>query len=318
MYYIGIDLGGTIIKTALVKEGRIIDIARMASDSGHGLSARLIPLADCINDLIQRSGTATSDIGGINIAFPGIVNVRQKKVLATNAKYDDAPDVDLNTWAHDNWNLPLVIDNDARMATVGEWHYGAGMGLKNMVMMTIGTGIGTGVIIDGRLLYGPNYCAGSLGGHLIVDYRGRRCTCGNVGCAEAHGSSFFLPDIIRECATLSESFKDHAGEATFEALCEKVRIGDKEAALVLRECMDVWCAAIVNYVHAYDPERIVIGGGIMKSADLILPYLREKVNNLAWRPWGNVEIEASLLGDHAAMVAADIYFSNHKMEEYVS
>ena len=102
------------------------------------------------------------------------------------------------------------MDNDARLAVAGEWWQGAARGKNNVVMMTIGTGIGTGVVIDGRLLYGQHFQAGSLGGHFVLDYKGRRCSCGNKGCVEALSSSFFLPTIVREHALLSESFKRDA------------------------------------------------------------------------------------------------------------
>ena len=310
MYYIGIDLGGTVIKVAIMRgqSGKVVESARMEADSVHGLSPRLEPMAEMINSLLERNGIKSSELGGMAVAFPGIVNVPESRVIATNAKYDDAPQVDMQEWARKNWDVPLVMDNDARMATVGEWQFGAGKGINNMVMMTIGTGIGTGVVQDGRLLYGSNFCAGSLGGHLIVDYRGRRCTCGNIGCAEAHGSSFFLSDIIRSHKDVGDGFKRGAETETFKSLFDKMRHGDGDATSILHECMDVWSAAIVNYIHAYDPQLVVMGGGIMGSADVILPYVRQKVSSLAWQPREKTRIVASELGDYAALTATEYYF----------
>lgn len=104
------------------------------------------------------------------------------------------------------------------MAVLGEWKYGAGRGYNNVVMMTIGTGIGTGVIIDGKVLYGEHFQAGSLGGHFVVDYKSRRCSCGNNGCVEALSSSYFLPEIIWEDATLSENFRIRADKYDFKEI----------------------------------------------------------------------------------------------------
>lgn len=305
---IGIDLGGTVIKVGLVANGKVVETARMEADSIHGLTPRLQPMAEMINGLLKRNGIKPSELGGMTVAFPGIVDVINSRVIATNAKYDDAPQVNMQEWARKNWDVPLVMDNDSRMATVGEWQFGVGKGINNMVMMTIGTGIGTGVVIDGRILCGHNFCAGSLGGHLTVDYRGRKCTCGNVGCAEAHGSYFFLPDIIRSHKDVSDEFKRGATSETFKGLFEKMHDGDGDATTILHECMDVWSAAIVNYIHAYDPQLVVMGGGIMKSAGIILPYVRQKVNTLAWRPCEKVAIQSSQLGDYAALMAAEYYF----------
>ena len=312
MFYIGIDLGGTIIKIGLVTDGRVVGTSRIEADSVNGLLPRLEPMAEMINGLLEANGIKPSELGGVAVAFPGIVKVSESRVKATNAKYDDAPKVNMQEWARKNWDIPLVMDNDARMATVGEWQYGAGRGKNNMVMMTIGTGIGTGVVIDGRLLYGSNFCAGSLGGHMIVDYEGRKCTCGNKGCVEAHGSYYFLPDIINDNKKVCNTFKRKAQEYTFKYLFEMMRSGDRDATIVLIECMDVWSAAIVNYVHAYDPELVVMGGGVMKSADIILPYVHEKVNSLAWRPCEKVAIMTSQLGDEAALAAASYYFEKRK------
>ncbi len=302
--YIAIDLGGTIIKVGLVRDGAVTASKRLEAASARGLKARLPALEEAIEAL------AADDLAGIALAFPGIVDFQAKKALSTNAKYDDAPSVNLEKWVKERWNVPFVIDNDARMAMVGEWKRGAGKGCDNLVMMTIGTGIGTGVVVDGKPIYGRSGCAGSLGGHMIVDYKGRRCTCGNLGCVEAHGSSFFLKDIIQDLPGISDSFKADEGNRNFKAITDKMRMGDADAAAVLRECIAVWAAGIVNYIHAYDPQKVIIGGGIMKSADIILPPLRERVESLAWIPAGKVEITASQLGDDAALLGADYYFEN--------
>ena len=308
-YYISIDLGGTVIKVGLVHEGRVLASSRIDAQSRDGLSSRLPLISDAIDSLILTSGLSKDGLGGIAVAFPGIVDIERKRAASTNAKYDDAPDLDLEKWVKDRYGVPFVMDNDARMAMVGEWKYGAGRDASDMVMMTIGTGIGTGVVVDSRPLYGRNWCAGSLGGHMIVDYKGRKCTCGNVGCVEAHASSFFLPYIISENKEISEAFRNDEKNRDFKTLFDKFRQGDHEAEVVLNECMDVWAAAIVNYIHAYDPQIVVIGGGIMKSADIILPYLREKVASLAWSPFGRVKIVASELGDDAALLASSYYFA---------
>ena len=307
-YCIGIDLGGTIVKIGLVRGGQVKASARVDADSRAGLAAMLPLVGDAVDGLMAEEGLSREDLSGFALAFPGIVDFPARRAASTNAKYDDAPSVDVEKWVRDRYGVPFRMDNDARMAMVGEWKYGSGRGCDNMVMMTIGTGIGTGVVVDSRPLYGAHGCAGSLGGHMIVDYRGRRCTCGNTGCVEAHGSSFFLPSIIGEDKSLDEDFRADAANFSFKVICDKTRAGDPDAVKVLHGVMDVWAAALVNYIHAYDPQVIAIGGGIMKSADIILPYLRTKVESLAWCPKGYPSIVASSLGDDAALVAAEYYF----------
>lgn len=308
MYYIGIDLGGTVIKIGVIFRGQIIAGKRLEANSKSGLKPQLESIADAITHLLIEIGIPSENLGGIFLAFPGIVDVRNKQVISTNAKYDDAPSIDLQRWCIEHWNIPFAIDNDARAATVGEWQFGAAHGKENIVMMTIGTGIGTGVVLEGRLLYGQHYRAGSLGGHLTVDYKGRQCTCGNIGCVEAHASSFFLPQIVCNNEKLSLKFRKDTTNYDFKNLFEQASSGVVDAKQVVENCMDVWSVAIVNYIHAYDPQMVILGGGIMKSKNLILPYIRDKVNTLAWCPEEKIEIVASTLGDNAALVAAEYYF----------
>lgn len=307
-YYIGIDLGGTVIKVGLVLQGEVVGWKCLDANSVHGLQPKLDPIAEVVEDLLTEASLTKDDLGGVAMAFPGIVDVKRKQIISTNAKYDDAHLIDLSTWCHQHWDIPFAIDNDARMATAGEWIYGAARHKDNVVMMTIGTGIGTGVIIDSKLLYGKHYMAGSLGGHLTIDHHGRRCTCGNIGCVEAHASSFFLPRIIGEDESLSPSFRADVTNYNFKSLYTQAAAGQPDARRVVEQCMDVWSTAIVNYIHAYDPQTVVIGGGIMKSKEVILPYIQQRVRSQAWCPFGEVEIIASQLEDRAALSAATYYF----------
>ena len=194
------------------------------------------------------------------------------------------------------------MDNDARMAIVGEWQYGAGKGCDNLVMVTIGTGIGCGVIIQGKILTGAHFQAGCLGGHLIVDYRGRRCSCGNIGCVEAMSASFFLDDIVRENRQISKGFYEEYAPFDFKKLFTLYAAGNHDAQTICRDCMDLWAAGLVNMIHAYDPEMIILGGGVAKSAGIIIPYLQQRIDSLAWTPWGKVKIVESKLKDDAGII----------------
>lgn len=309
MYTIAIDLGGTIIKIGLLREGKILDCIQMESHLSLGLLPNLPRIKKEIELLRTEWGIDLSCLNGIGMAFPGLVNPGNNTVISTNEKYDDAQKIDLGKWVDDNWQVPFYMDNDARLAVVGEWYQGAAGGKNNVVMMTIGTGIGTGVIIDGKVLYGEHFQAGSLGGHFVVDYKGRRCSCGNKGCVEAQASSFFLPRIIREHASLSESFKQKADMLDFKEIFTLAQKGNVDAMIIRNECMDVWSAAIITYIHAYDPEIVVMGGGIMNSRNIILPYISERVNRYAWCPSGKVTIVSSQLEDNAALLGLEYYLS---------
>jgi glucokinase len=313
MYHIAIDLGGRIIKIGLMSLGCILDQARLDSQSSLGILPNLPRIDEVIRTLLSNNGIDARQLSGIGLAFPGLVNPKESKVLSTNAKYDDACGIDFNRWAGETWNVPFYMDNDARLAVVGEWQKGAAAGLDNVVMVTIGTGIGTGVIINGKVLYGKHFQAGSLGGHFVMDYKGRKCTCGNTGCIESLASSFFLPVIIREHPKLSAAFKEKAAGYSFRDIFTLAGQGDEEALLLRNECMEIWAAAVVSYIHAYDPEIVVLGGGIMNSKDVILPYIKEKVDQHAWCPTAKVAVAPAVLGDQAALFGLDYFLSENQL-----
>ncbi|MDR1602253.1 MAG: ROK family protein [Tannerella sp.] len=301
MYNIGVDLGGTVIKVGLTQDGKVVGFKTFDSVS-KAIKPNLSFIESAVNSLLDTKDIPVSQLSGIGLAFPGIVNPVNRTVISTNNKYDDAKEIDFPAWIKRNWDVPFYMDNDARAAVLGEWQCGAGRGYKNIVMVTIGTGIGTGVVLDGNLLYGKHFQAGSLGGHFVVDYRGRLCSCGNRGCVEALASSAFLTEIIREDENLSGKCRRQADTYDFNCLFSLWRSGDPDALAICNRCMDVWAAGIICYIHAYDPEIVILGGGIMRSGDVILPYLQQRINALTWCPSGKVGLVASKLGDKAAIL----------------
>lgn len=314
MYTIAIDLGGTLIKTGLILDNRLVEFSTIKAESEKGLVPQLGALKTIIDDIIKKYRITENNFSGIGLAFPGLVNTDKRYVISTNEKYDDACQLDLDLWVKQNWNCPFFIDNDARLAAVGEWKYGAARGKNNVVMVTIGTGIGTGTIIEGKVLRGKHYQAGSLGGHFIVDYKGRSCSCGNIGCVEALASSFFLPQIIREHPGLSDEYKKQAEDTDFKKIFSQADKENPDALILRDQCMEIWSAAIISYIHAYDPETIVLGGGIMNSRNIILPYIQERVRQLAWCPMEKVDVVASELGDTAALLGLEYCLLNQKIK----
>ncbi|MET0636502.1 MAG: ROK family protein [Chitinophagaceae bacterium] len=301
-YYLGIDLGGTRIKMGLVSDGKVIARKIVPALASSGLQASLPLLQEEMDRLVALIPDGTGPLAGIGIAFPGLVNHKTRKILSTNAKYDDAPSIDLTAWVNERWAVPFVIDNDARMATVGEWKYGAAMDTDDLVVMTIGTGIGTSAVIEGKLIRGKHFQAGCLGGHFSIRFDGLPCSCGNIGCVEAHGSTWSLDQIIRGHALYSNSELSGEEKLDFSVLFKAAGRMDPLAIEIMQYTMDIWSAGIVNLIHAYDPEVVVIGGGVLQSADVIIPYLKEKVKQHAWTPWGTVDLRPTTLADDAGIL----------------
>lgn len=304
-YTVGIDLGGTLIKIGLLQSGNLLFQTKLEAHSGGGLKNQLPTIVSAINDLLNTAQALPRQVSGIGLAFAGLVDSEQQRILSTNKKYDDGPEIDLLAWARDQWGWPLFALNDARMALLGEWQCGAAKGYNQVVLITLGTGIGSAVLINKELLIGKHFQAGNLGGHLVINHRGTRCTCGNYGCVEAEASSWRLPELIRSHSKFAGSQLYAADVLDFKTLLHWVANGDEVAVDIFQHCLSAWSAALVSLVHAYDPEVIVLSGGIMHAANLLLPILQTNLDQRAWTPWGKVQLLKARHPDTAALFGAD-------------
>ena len=310
MNYIGIDLGGTRIKIGLLKNNNLIASQILSARSVDGLARHLQLIDEAIEQILNAHSILSLE--GIAMAFPGLVNPVEKKVLSTNGKYDDAIELNLPEYYQKKWNCPFFIDNDTRMAAVAEWKLGAAKGCDDLVMVTFGTGIGTAVVIQGQLLRGKHFQAGCLGGHFIVNYDGEQCNCGNVGCVEAEASTWNLNSIAKKNGHFFESSLSNKGDVDFFQLFKEANKGDYAAIELKNHCIKIWTAGIISFIHAYDPEQIILGGGILNSADDIIPVIKKNIEKYAWTPWGDVIIKVSQLGDFAGAIGA-VYCLKNKI-----
>ncbi len=283
---IALDLGGTRIKTGIVEAGRLLAHSVIEAESAEGFRKKLPAIEDEMESLLKASNLTPADISGIGISIPGIVNVTERTLLSVNGKFSDAVGFDFIEWAGNRWNLPVVLENDARSALIGEWKHGAGRGFDNLVMVTLGTGIGGAAIIDGKVLRGIHYQAGILPGHFTVNVRGSTCNCGNIGCVEAEASSWRLPDIAAHHPLFSSSPLSQLEIIDYRNVFGYARQGDPLSGELVKLSIETWAACVINMIHAYDPELVIVGGGIMRSASDLLPGITERVSAHAWTPWG--------------------------------
>lgn len=304
---IAIDLGGTRIKMGVVKNGKLTVSHILRVESNERIRPLLPQLKESIIQLSKREGFR---IGAIGMAFPGIVDSDQNKVMDTSAKYTDAPSLNLVKWAKETFNLPFRIENDARLACLGEWRYGAGRGVENLVMLTLGTGIGTSVIINGKLLRGKHFQGGILGGHMVIDYKNQtdQCSCGKYGCVEAVASMWMIGNLARRYALFENSLLAKANSIDWEIILKLTKQGDALSKILKQHCLDAWGAVLINLVHAYDPEVVVIGGGISHSEKTILPFFEKTLKEKSWSPGGLPEVRVSAFPDNAALLGAAVLF----------
>jgi glucokinase len=301
---LAIDLGGSHAACAVVRGGAILASRSLPADGASGLKSLLPDVVETLIELLQIAQVDCADCSAVVMGFCGIVSARERRVLATNGKFDDATRIDLRAWSERAFKLPLLLENDARLALLGEHSYGAARGTQDAVMVTLGTGIGGAALLDGRLLQSKHGLAGTIGGHIPVVLDGRLCSCGNRGCAEAESSTAFLPEVYRHQPGSADGALGHRTTIGFAELFEAIEAGDQPAIASQERCVRVWSALTVALIHAYDPEVVVFGGSVLRRAEEILPRLQQHVNAHAWTPGRKVPLVAAALGSDAALLGA--------------
>ena len=307
MVAIGLDLGGTkCLGVCLDDDGAIVDEHRLPTPEGKGEEAILEVLAAVAEELLSRS---PSDPRGVGIGVPGLVDGRGVLRFAPNLP--GVVELDVRGALTDRLGLPVVVENDASCAAWGERGRGAGRGLDHMVMVTLGTGIGGGLVLDGRLYRGANGFAGEIG-HMIIDRHGPRCPCGQRGCWERFASGSGLGRLAREAALAGRAARvialaggdaeDVRGEHVTTAAME----GDEGALAVMDEFAWYVALGLANLANAFDPQAFVVGGGLVEAGDVLLDPVRRSFASLVeaadHRP--PVEILPAALGEHAGAIGA--------------
>lgn len=305
---IGVDLGGTNIRAALItRAGEIVGQARRPSLQEHPPADTLAQIAEACEEVIREQGKTPADVLGIGIGLPGIMD-SQSGVCYWSPNFPHWKDVPIGATVGERLGRPAYILNDAKCAALGELLYGAGRGVGHMVMITLGTGIGGAFVVDGRLLMGPNGSIGEVG-HHTVDPAGRRCGCGNFGCWEAMCARDAIieradrklqagrPSVLRELleeAPMSPELVSRAGAG-----------GDPLALEVLHEIGFYIGVGAANLINMLNPERFVIGGGIAQAGDLLFEPIRRTVASRAVPlQRKTAQIVPALLGDHAGVMGA--------------
>lgn len=264
-----IDFGGSEIKLGAVDDGAPVRTAVVPVGDGD-----LEAAAAAARDLVEGLSP-----GAVGIAVPGVVDRAAGRMVKAHDKHPRLDGLDLVAWARDAFGLPAVVENDARAALVGETATGSVAGARDAVLMTLGTGIGTAAIMDGVLLRGAHDHAGILGGHLTVDLDAGLCNCGNVGCAESIAGAWA---IRRDLAARGDAVTD------VREMFAAAAAGDAAAAAVRDRAIRAWGATAVSLCHAYDPEVVILSGGIMRAGDAVAApvaaYVREHLWTSSHRP----------------------------------
>lgn len=313
--WIGIDIGGTNIKLAVVSDrGRVLDRGIIETVVSEGPQAAFAKVHTAAAALVRDRSVA-----GVGVGCAGLIDV-DRGVLRSSPNLKSWEGAPLRRIARKYFDLPVTVDNDANSAAWGEVCAGGLRGASDLVFITLGTGVGGGIVTGGRLVRGVSNCGGELG-HMTVDPAGPRCHCGNRGCLEAIVGSYGLVRRARALARerrgryLSKWIERERRPLTPALIAEAARKGDGVARQVLREAAEALGTAIASLVNLFNPGAVVVGGGVARSFDLLASHVRRVVDRRAFpEPAAQVRIEASRLGNDASVIGAAMFARDHARE----
>lgn len=309
-YYLGIDLGGTNIVAGVIDENYSI-IAKIKTKTENHREAKEIiqSLISAAKKAVEAAGITMDQVESVGIGSPGMVDTQKREVVyAGNLKFRNTP---IGKWVEDALHVPVYLANDADAAAYGEFKAGAGKGSTSMVAVTLGTGVGSGIIINNKICSGYGFAGGEFG-HTILSIGGRPCSCGRNGCVEAYCSATGLITTTKEhMKNNSESLmwvmaggdiNKVDGRTAFDAM----RQGDKEGTAVVAEYTDYLAEALINLTNTIQPQMICIGGGISKEGENLLVPIRDKMAKYAFERFANkkTSVRIAELGNDAGVIGA--------------
>ncbi len=277
MYYIGIDLGGTNIAVGIVTaEGKIVKKMSVPTGAQRPFEEIFQDMAHCIRTLLTETGIPEGEIRSIGIGTPGCLNTKEGiLIFAGNFKYGKL--VNYRQLMKNHFDIPVYIGNDANVAALAETKVGAARGAESAVMVTLGTGVGGGIVLDGKIYEGHLSAAGELG-HLVLVHDGVPCTCGRKGCWEAYASVTALVRQTKEAmlanpdSIMNQTPLDKVnGRTSFDA----AKKGDAAALSVVQKYREYLADGLASIVNVLNTEVIIIGGGICKEGDYLLGPVNE-------------------------------------------
>jgi len=315
---LAIDLGGTKILAAVISSrGQVVAgeyYLTLADEGPQAVINRIFSAVDC---LLSLGNIDLSQLDSISIAAAGAIDIG-KGLVTSSPNLPGWHNVPLRDIVKEKYKVNTFLLNDTSAAALGEHRFGAGKGVNNLVYLTVGTGIGGGIIINGKLYSGASGSAGELG-HMTIDVNGPRCNCGSIGCLEmlASGTAVAREAIRRitcgEKSSLIEIVEGKIGNITAEKVGEAAQGGDSLALEVILEAATYLGIGMVNLVNIFNPEMIVVGGGMAKMGDLLLEPARQVVRERAFSLSAQaMRIVPAQLGDNSGVLGAAIFGRQQK------
>lgn len=316
-YSIGVDLGGTSIKSGIVEtsSGKVITRTMIPTQTHLGKEVIVTNIKKSINELTKFAEKRGIKIDSIGLGCPGTVNVQTGEIMGMIPNLPQLKNVNMKKELKREFDAPIYIDNDANLMGLAEHKFGAAKGYKNCLFLTIGTGIGGGIILDGKIFRGSKY-AGAEFGHTSIKYDGRKCRCGNIGCVEAYAAAPAIGERTKSFlrkgkkSVLYNWLKGDLKKLSNKLIFEAFKKRDRLATQVVEEVSVYLGTAIASAVNLLNPEVIVIGGGVgeagRKFIKMIDSQVRQKVNPSA----ADFRMKQARMGNDAGFIGAAILGEN--------
>lgn len=297
--FAGVDIGGTSVKLGIITgEGEVLARKEAIYTDEHDGRSVMQVIIDSIRELLDDEKMAAEDLSGIGVCAAGCINSNTGSVMKNGGNVPGWSHTEVCRQLKEEFGQPCSLANDANCAVLGEFWKGAAMGYSDVVGITIGTGIGGGVIVRGRILEGTHGYAGELG-HFPTHAGGKKCLCGIRGCYERYAST---SSLIRKAVTEDPELK--SGRILFSA----AEAGDRHALALLDEWTDEIAYGIAGFVHVFDPQLVLIGGGVSAQEKLLIEPLRRKVLGMIMPDFADeLEFRRAQLGNDAGMIGAVYY-----------
>ena len=304
--YLGVDIGGTAAKLGLVdEEGRIISSVNEYPVKFDDYETPIIEtVVKSVRHFMDENNKNFAEIAGIGVSATGGINTKLGIVEGSAGHIKNWEGTNIRSRFESEFGVKTAVLNDANAAALGEMWKGAARGKENVVVMTIGTGVGGGIIVDSKILLGRKGFAGEIG-HIPVNVGGEDCSCGNKGCIEHYGSTSALVRNVKEAVISGEIKGIEAGKVDGRLIFKEVAAGNDTVKKYVDEWISYISATLVGLVHIFNPEMIILGGGVSRQKELFVDKVREKVFTSVMPNFAiGLSVEAAELGNDAGIIGA--------------
>jgi glucokinase len=314
---LGVDLGGTKVKAALVDaSGHILTIRKCTTHSEKGAEGVIADVLTCIDGCFKK---VRQEAHAVGIGIAGQVDLKGIVRYAPNLKWQDVP---LKDKLEAKLGKPVIVTNDVRAATWGEWRYGSGKGLQDLVVLFVGTGIGGGVVSGGNMMVGCSNTGGELG-HITIVSGGRKCHCPNIGCLEAYASGWAIAERAQEAVREDPKAGQHiislvgnVERITAATVGEAYREGDQLARQLVEETGRYLAAGVVSIINAFNPCLLALGGGVIEGLPELIQAVEKLARNKALKSAvERLKVVKAALGGSAGVIGAAALAQHAYMHE---